>query len=181
MSGAVANVDTAVVVAARQGLAHPMTVALPADEQGVFSVIGYAFHDPAEERTVHVDQFGGEVVSSYGYDDYPALAKTVAQGIALHEGRRLGTFNFWATIAFCTGVIFMCVTGPMMWWRRRPKKAGAVGAPRGRLPLTTAPALAVGVAALAVFLPLFGVTLLGVLILDALVLRRVPAFVPGST
>ena len=35
--------------------------------------------------------------------------------------------------------------------------------------------LAVGVAALAVFLPMFGITLLVVLLLDQLVLRRVPA------
>jgi uncharacterized iron-regulated membrane protein len=171
----VANLDTAVLVAEREGLAHPMTVALPAAEQGVFSAIGYAFHDPGEERTVHVDRFGGTVVSSYGYPDYSTLAKTVAQGIALHEGRRLGTFNMWATTAFCLGVIFMCVTGPLMWWKRRPKGAGRVGAPRGRLPLRATPALAVGVVALGVFLPLFGLTLVLALLADQLLLRRVPA------
>jgi uncharacterized iron-regulated membrane protein len=170
----VANIDTAVLVAEREGLAHPMTVALPGDERGVFSAIGYAFHDPAQERTVHVDRYGGDVVSTYGYDDYPTPAKAVAQGIALHEGRRLGTFNFWATFAFCLGVVFMCVTGPLMWWKRRPKGASRVGAPRGRLPLRATPLLAVAVAALAVFLPLFGLTLLAVLLVDQLLLRRVP-------
>jgi uncharacterized iron-regulated membrane protein len=169
----VANLDTAVLVAEREGLAHPMTVALPADEEGVFSVIGYAFHDPARERTVHVDRFGGGIVSAYGYDDYPTLAKTVAQGIALHEGRRLGTFNFWATLTFCLGVVFMCVTGPLMWWKRRPKGAGHVGAPRGRMPLRATPVIAVAVAALGVLLPLFGITLLLVLAVDQLLLRRV--------
>jgi uncharacterized iron-regulated membrane protein len=170
----VANLDTAVLVAEREGLAHPMTVALPADEAGVFSAIGYAFHDPGQEKTVHVDQFGGDVVSAYGYADYPTLAKTVAQGIALHEGRRLGTVNFWATFAFCLGVVFMCVTGPLMWWKRRPKGADSIGAPRGRLPVRATPLLAVAVAALGAFLPLFGLTLLAVLLLDQLVLRRVP-------
>lgn len=170
----VANLDTAVTVAAREGLAHPMTVALPGDEQGVFSVIGYAFHDPAEEGTVHVDQYGGAVVSSYGYADYPVLAKTVAQGIALHEGRRLGALNFWGTTAFCLGVLFMCVTGPLMWWKRRPRDAKVLGAPRGRMPLRATPALAAAVVALAVLLPLFGLTLLVVLLVDQLLLRRVP-------
>ncbi len=172
----VANIDTAVVVAEREGLAHPMTVALPADEGGVFSVIGDAFHDPTRERTVHVDRYGGTVVSSYGYADYPLLAKTVSQGIALHEGRRLGTFSVAATTAFCLGIVFMCVSGPLMWWKRRPKQAAAVGAPRGRLPLGSTPLLAVALVGLAVFLPLFGMTLLTVLLLDQLVLRRVGRF-----
>ena len=126
----VANVDTAIEVADGEGLRHPMTVALPADdEDGVFSVIGYAFDAPSDERTVHVDRYGGEVVSTYGFDDYPLLAKVVSQGIGLHEGRSLGLWSFWGSALMCLRVIFMCVTGPLMWWRRRPR-GGAGWAPR---------------------------------------------------
>ncbi|GAA1598594.1 MULTISPECIES: PepSY-associated TM helix domain-containing protein [Kribbella] len=171
-TGSVATVDTAIEVGHRNGLRSPMTIALPTDSKGVFSAIGYAFHDPGQERTLHVDQYGGRVVSTYGYRDYPMLAKVVAQGIALHEGRRVSVLNFWVTAAFCLGVIFMCVTGPLMWWRRRPKSK-ALGAPRGRLPLRATPGLAVLVVALGLFLPLFGLTLAAVLLLDQLVLRRV--------
>ncbi|GAA2830114.1 PepSY domain-containing protein [Kribbella solani] len=169
----IATVDTAVEVGVRNALRRPMTIALPADDEGVFSAIGYAFDDPGKERTLHVDQYGGRVVSTYGYSDYPALAKVVAQGIALHEGRRLGTVNFWLTTVFCLGVVFMSVSGPLMWWRRRPK-GKSLGAPRGRLPLRATPALAVLVVALALFLPLFGITLVAALVLDQLLLSRVP-------
>ena len=133
----VANVDTAIAVADRQGLRHPMTVALPApdDATGVFSVIGYAFDAPSDEQTVHVDRYGGEVVSTYGFDDYPLLAKVVSQGIGLHEGRSLGLWSFWGSALMCLAVIFMCVTGPLMWWRRRPRGPAQLGAPRGRMPL----------------------------------------------
>lgn len=170
----VANLDTAVAVADREGLTHPLTVALPADDQGVFSAIGYAFNDPAKERTVHVDQYGGQAVSSYGYANYPALAKVVSQGIALHEGRRFGTLNMWLTTAFCLAVVASCVTGPLMWWRRRPRGNGQLGAPRGGSALRTSPLLAAGILALAVFLPVFGASLLVVLLLDRFVLRRLP-------
>jgi uncharacterized iron-regulated membrane protein len=171
----VATIDTALLLAAQEGLAHPMTVALPREENGVLTVIGYAFDDPGKERSVHVDRFGGTVVSQYGYDDYPALAKTVAQGIALHEGRRFGMLNMVLTAAFCTAVVVMCVTGPLMWWRRRPRGQGRLGAPRGTLPLRTTPLLAVGIVVLGVALPLFGASLLVVLLLDRFVLRRLPA------
>ena len=139
----VANVDTAITVADRQGLRHPMTVALPApdDATGVFSVIGYAFDAPSDEQTVHVDRYGGEVVSTYGFADYPLLAKVVSQGIGLHEGRSLGLWSFWGSTLMCLAVIFMCVTGPLMWWRRRPTAAAQLGAPRGRMPLRASPLL----------------------------------------
>ena len=171
----VANLDTALEVADAEGLRRPMTVALPSDDDGVFSVIGYAFDAPSDERTVHVDRFGGQVVSTYGFDDYPALAKVVAHGIGLHEGRSLGLWSFWGAALMCALVIFSCVTGPLMWWRRRPRRSGSVGAPRGRMPLRRTPLLLVGIAALGVVLPLFGLSLLAVLVLDQVVLRRVPA------
>ncbi|MBA2955822.1 PepSY domain-containing protein [Nocardioides sp. MAH-18] len=172
----VANVDTAITVADGTGLRHPMTVALPAagDEGGVYSVIGYAFDAPSDEQTVHVDRYGGQVVSTYGFDDYPALAKVVSQGIGLHEGRSLGIWSFWGSALMCLATVFMCLSGPLMWWRRRPRGGATIGAPRGRMPVTGTPLLAVGLVALGVFLPFFGLSLLVVLVLDQLVLRRVP-------
>ena len=164
-TGSFASVDTAVAVAADEGLRRPMTIALPADDQGVFSAIGYAFDDPTAEKTVHVDQYGGEVVSTYGFADYPLLAKVVSQGIGVHEGRSFGLVNFWLTAAFCVAVIFMCVTGPLMWWRRRPK--GRLGAPRGSMPLRSTPWLVGALCVLGLALPLFGLSLLVVLGLDA--------------
>lgn len=174
----VANLDTAIAVADAEGLRHPFTVALPSDdlsEPGVFSVIGYAFDAPSDERTVHVDRYGGQVLSTYGFDDYPVLAQVVSQGIGLHEGRSLGLWSFWGAALVCVAIITMCVTGPLMWWRRRPRGTARLGAPRGRMPLRSSPLLVVAVVALGVLLPLFGLSLVVVLVLDQLVLRRVPA------
>ena len=42
------------------------------------------------------------------------------------------------------------------------------------MPLRGSPLLAVGIVALGVFLPFFGITLLVALLLDQLVLRRIP-------
>ncbi|MBD8869911.1 PepSY-associated TM helix domain-containing protein [Nocardioides donggukensis] len=170
--GSRANVDTAVAVADREGLRHPVTVALPEADDGVFSVIGYAFDAPSQERTVHVDRFGGDVVSSYGFSDYPVLAKVVSQGIGLHEGRSLGLWSFWGAALMCVAVITSCVSGLTMWWRRRP--AGSVGAPRGRMPVRSSPVLLGGLVVLGVLLPFFGLSLALVLALDLLVVRRVP-------
>ena len=101
----VANLDTAVAVGEREGLRHPMTVAIPDGDRGTFSAIGYAFDQPSDERTVHVDRYGGKVRATYGYDDYPLLAKVVSQGIGLHEGRSLGLPNMIASATFCVAVM----------------------------------------------------------------------------
>ena len=53
--------------------------------------------------------------------------------------------------------------------------------PRGRMPLRATPLLAIAAIVLAVTLPLFGISLLVVLLLDQLVLRVSPQPEPGST
>lgn len=166
-----ANLDTAVAVGEREGLTHPMTVILPSEQTGVFSTIGYAFNEPTAERTVHVDRFGGTVVSQYGYDDYGTLAKAVTHGIALHEGRHFGTVNMVLTTLFCLAVIASCITGPLMWWHRRPKGGASLGAPRGRMPVLATPALGVALLVLCVMLPVFGASVVVVLVAERL-LRR---------
>lgn len=171
----VADLDTAAAVGEREGLKHPFSIVLPTDDRGVYSVLGDAFDAPSRERTVHVDQFSGAVRADYGFDDYPLLAKAVSHGIGLHEGRSLGLVSFAASALFCVAVLALCVTGPVMWWRRRPGKAGSVGAPRGRMPIRSTWWLGSGLVGLGLFLPLFGLTLVAVLVFDHLVLRRVPA------
>lgn len=171
----VADIDTAVVVGEREGLKHPFSIIPPEDEKGVYSVLGDAFHDPSRERTVHVDQYSGKVRADYGFSDYPLLAKTVSQGIGLHEGRSLGWVSMAISTAFCLAILALCITGPLMWWKRRPATSGSIGAPRGRMPIKSTWWLGTGLMFLGLFLPLFGVTLAAVLLLDQLVLRRVPA------
>ncbi|WP_232679231.1 PepSY domain-containing protein [Nocardioides sp. R-C-SC26] len=181
-SGPTVSIDDAIAAAAQVGAPGPYFVTYPGDERGVFSVFGWqwsnngnpAASDVTQELTVHVDQYSGNVVGEYGYDDYSALAKTVSQGIALHEGRRFGAVNTVMTTVFCLAVIFMCISGPVMWWRRRGTASG-LAAPRARLPIFGNWLLLIAVAALGVFLPLFGISLIAILLLDQLVIRRVPA------
>jgi uncharacterized iron-regulated membrane protein len=175
------GVDQAMASATAVGLAAPYYVTYPEGEKGVFSVLSDQWHDkgnPAfsdvsKERTVHVDQYTGSVLAQYSYQDYTTAAKVVSQGIALHEGRRLGSFNLVGTTAFCLGIIFLCISAPLMWWKRRPSKGG-LAAPRGRMPMRAAPGLALALVALGVFLPLFGVSLLLILLFDQLAVRRIP-------
>jgi uncharacterized iron-regulated membrane protein len=176
------NIDQVVTAARADGLPQPYYVTYPDAKDGVFSVLADQWHDEANpafndvsaERTAHVDQYSGQVIARYGYSDYSPAAKVVSQGIALHEGRRFGSFNTVATTGFCLGVIFLCISGPLMWWKRRPR-GGGLAAPRGRMPLRAMPWLLGLIVVLGILLPLFGVSLLLVLAFDQLAVHRVPA------
>ncbi|SIT72279.1 PepSY domain-containing protein [Microbacterium sp. RU33B] len=181
-SGAMISIDEAAEAGRAAGAPEPYFVTYPEGETGVYSVFGYQWANngnPAEsdvtlQKTVHVDQYSGEALAVYSYDDLSLLSQTVANGIAIHEGRRFGPVNTILTTLFCLAVIFMCVSAPMMWWNRRGNASG-IAAPRARLPIFANWILLIAVVALGIFLPLFGLSLIVILALDQLVIRRIPA------
>lgn len=180
-TGASITVDQAAAAAREAGAPGPYFITYPEGETGVFSVFGWqwsnngnpAEQDVSREITVHVDQYSGQVAGTYGYADYSAMAQTVSQGIALHEGRRFGPVNTVLTTLFCLAVVFLCISAPIMWWTRRGNASG-VAAPRARMPVLGSRILLVTLVALGLFLPMFGLSLIVVLALDQVLIRRVP-------
>lgn len=172
-----AGIDVAVATAAADGVPAPYYVTYPDSPEGVYSVMSDMWHDRdsaayadvTKERVVHVDQYTGAVAGRYSYDEYAPAAKVVTQGIAIHEGQRFGSVSLWMSAAFCVAILALCVTGPLMWWRRR---RSGLSAPRGAMPIRATPWLLLGLVVLGVFLPLFGLTLVVVLLVDRLVVRR---------
>lgn len=175
------SIDDAVAAARAEGAPEPYSIIYPDGETGVFSVMSSQWNDngnPAEsevslERTIHVDQYSGDIVGTYGYDDYSIAAQVVSQGIAVHEGRRLGVVNTILSTLFCLAVMFMCVSAPIMWWTRRGTASGMT-APRAKLPVWGNWLLVVVMIGLGIFLPLFGLSLIVILALDQLLIRRLP-------
>ncbi|MGN9787543.1 PepSY-associated TM helix domain-containing protein [Nonomuraea sp. ZG12] len=149
-----------------------LKILLPSDPTGVYTIVTAPRRDPADAQTLHVDQYSGRVLVSYGWAEYGLMAKAVEQGIALHEGRRYGVANLIVMLGACLALITLVVTGVWMWWKRRPR--GRVGAPARVTSRRTAYGVIAIMAVLGVLFPLAGVTMVAVLALDLLVLRRVP-------
>jgi uncharacterized iron-regulated membrane protein len=51
-------------------------------------------------------------------DDF--IDKAVALGIAAHEGQLFGVVNQLVGLATAIGLILMCVSAVVLWWRRGP-------------------------------------------------------------
>ncbi len=103
------------------------------------------------------------------------MPKAVEMGTAIHMGKYFGWANQLLMLVAALIVMLLSITGAIMWWQRRPRETGLIGAPAmpahvqsWRVPLAI-------VAVLGLAFPLVGLSLVIVLLLDYLLLRRIPA------
>jgi uncharacterized iron-regulated membrane protein len=152
-------------------------VNFPAGDEGVWTVSHDSMTNdgpaPSADRTIHIDQFTGRVLADVRYADYSVYAKAMAYGIAFHEGD-MGAWNMALNTLFCASIIFMSVSGLVLWWKRRPTGVFRLAAPPlpDNAPLWKGAALLMVV--LGVMFPLAGGALLGAILLDLAILRNLP-------
>ncbi|MES2667954.1 MAG: PepSY domain-containing protein [Pseudomonadota bacterium] len=171
------SLDSVVGFARSLGFDGRFQVTLPGDATGVWTVSHDSMSndgsDPTGDRTLHVDQFTGNVLADVRFADYSAYAKMMAVGVAFHEGD-MGLWNLVLNTAFCLSIIFMAVSGLVMWWKRRPTGAARLAAPPRPLDMPLWKGAALLMLALGVLFPLAGATMLAVVVLDWAVLRHLP-------
>ncbi|MBB5223833.1 putative iron-regulated membrane protein [Amaricoccus macauensis] len=168
----------AVAIAREIGFDGRFQLAAPRGEDGVWTISRDSMSNdspnPTTDRTVHLDRYTGNLLADMRFADYSIYGQAMAVGIALHEGD-MGAANVAFNTIFCLGVIFLAVSGVVMWWKRRP--AGVL-----RLAAPPAPrdmglwkgAVLVGLV-LAIAFPLAGIAILVAVVFDALLLSRLPA------
>lgn len=159
-------------IAEERGVPSGYTIHLPEGETGVFTVTRSGGR-PQENATLHVDRYSGEVLADLRFEDYGAVAQAVSVGIMIHQGDYFGWPNKALILGIAVGLVLMIASAAVMWWRRKP--GGHLGAPRPGDDVELPPWLPVVVVLLGVLFPLFGATLLIVLLLDLAVVRRIPA------
>lgn len=177
-SGTAVTVDSMDALAREIGFDARYQMNLPQSETGVWTFSRDSMStdslDPTSDRTVHVDQFTGKFLADVRYADYSLFGKAMAVGIALHMGT-LGLWSVLANTVFCLAVLLLCVSAVVMWLKRRPQGAGRLAAPPmpRDMPLWQG-AVLVGLAVSLAF-PMAGIAILTVLVLDYVLLSRVPA------
>jgi len=167
-------------IARTEGMLPGYSIAPPSDSTGpdgtVFGSYAVVNHWPqklSEQRTLYLDQFTGRTIANATAAQDGALARATGWAVDMHMGTQYGIVTRILATAACLGLLTSIITAAAMWWRRRP--TGGSGIP-GRGADAQAPAaprgavVAVGViaTALAVIYPSFGVSLLVVLIAEAI-------------
>jgi uncharacterized iron-regulated membrane protein len=152
-------------------LAPPALIAPPSQAAEQWTARSDAQNRPLRV-TLTLDPDSGRMLSREDFSQQPVLDRIIAVGIAAHEGQLFAPLNQALGVFTATGLTVVAISAIVMWWRRRPE--GMLGAPPHRVRAPFAAGLFVLIAALAITLPLFGATLLAVLLLEWLVLRRTP-------
>lgn len=172
------TLDSVTAWARANGFAQQFRVAVPQSDTGVYTVsIDGRNGDggsPADDRFVHLDRYTGKVLADVAVADYQLVGQGMAWGVALHKGMA-GTWNFVLNLVALALVLLLCVSGLVMWWKRRPSGALRLAAPPAPRDMGLWKGAALVGLVVAVAFPLAGLAILVVLLLDLIVLSRVPA------
>jgi len=146
-------------------------VYFPKNEVGVYtasaSTMSKDIENAWDDRTVHFDRYSGAVLADVGFMDYNWFAKFMAAGIALHMGL-FGVLNLIASTFFALSVITLCVSGVVMWWKRRPSARFALSPPPTPKDLARWKHAVWFLLPISLFFPLAAATIVTVVVLDAI-------------
>jgi uncharacterized iron-regulated membrane protein len=167
--GSYAALDRIVAAVVPLRLAGPVLIAPPTAPGGAWTAKSDAADRPLR-TDLTLDAATGRVLTRRDFAERKLVDRIVGYGVAAHEGQLFGWANQLVNLLTAIGLVTLSVSSVVLWWRRRPR--GVLGAPpvgRGRVgPLWAA------IGALGVALPLFGASLVVVLLVERLVLRHLP-------
>jgi uncharacterized iron-regulated membrane protein len=172
------TIDDAVQRARTEGLRDELAVTVPAEPGAPFQVAENADTWPVQRDMLALDPYSGDVVESIAWADFPPLAKLTTIGILAHMGLLWGLPNQLALTALALGLICLLFWGYRMAWSRRPTRDRRWLAGPGRRgvfhELSQPVAFVVVLTAVAVgwAAPVFGVTLVGFLVIDGILRSR---------
>lgn len=176
-AGEPVNLDGVAALANRLGFSGQFHINVPQDASGVYTLsadtMSGDLSNPFQDRTVHVDRYTGKVLAQAAFADYSLVAKAMAIGIALHQGD-VGIWSAIANVVFCLAIMLLCVSGIVMWWVRRPKNAARLVAPSAPPQVALWKGGAVVMALTALAFPLAGAVLVAAIVLDWLLISRIP-------
>ncbi|HWB45862.1 MAG TPA: PepSY domain-containing protein, partial [Hyphomicrobiaceae bacterium] len=168
--GSAIDVGAAGRIFASNGLTTAYRLIYPRDAHDVYTAYTYP-DQPEGQRTIHIDQYSGAVLNDVRFADYGGAAKAVEWGVALHMGNYFGAPNQIVMLLAAVGAAALSVTGPLMWILRRRK---GLAAPEPFAANGFLWGFAAFLLALGLLFPAMGMTILLVLILERVCLRRIP-------
>jgi uncharacterized iron-regulated membrane protein len=134
---------------------------------------------PTRYDAIAVDPQTGAVTARVDFADWPFMAKLADWIVGAHMGILFGIVNQVLLAAVAIALIVAIVLGYRMWWRRRPTRAPGVALPTGPrrgvlagLRPHEAVLVTLALAGFGYFAPLFGVSLVAFIAVDAALGRR---------
>ena len=154
-----------------QHLAPPVLIAPPSQFKPAWTARSDADDRPKQVDLV-LDGATGGIVSRTAFSQRPLLDRIIGYGIAIHEGQLFPPLNQILGVFTALGLITLSASAVVMWWRRRPQ--GVLGAPPAHASTRYPRLLMSALVVLGCVLPLLGGSMLLVLLIERVCLRRLP-------
>jgi uncharacterized iron-regulated membrane protein len=151
-------------------LAAPVSIKPPVNADGLWLVASEAADRPLR-ADLKIDGSTGRVVERSNFADRHWIDRVIGYGIAVHEGQLFGLANQILGSLTALFLVILSVSSAIMWWRRRP--AGTLGAPMALDRPKIGAVLVIFVMVLAIYMPVFGLTLALVCLVETLIFRRI--------
>ncbi|WP_188149588.1 PepSY-associated TM helix domain-containing protein [Teredinibacter waterburyi] len=165
---------TASMIKNAQALAFapPVEISVARNKPNQFQVASQHQNRPLRS-TAWFDGITGKQTSIEHFADRNGIDRAIGFGIAAHEGQLFGWLNQLLGLFTTLGLIAVAITGFVLWRKRKP--SGELGAPLAKSQRGLTPAVAIVGVALVILLPLLAISVLFILVIDFLVLPRIPA------
>lgn len=148
------------------GMDGEFRLALPMSTGGVYSAIRTP-GQREQQRVIHLDQYSGKILMDLGPDATGAVGRVTEWGVAVHQGVQYGWPNLLLMLAGCIALVTLCVSGVIVWWKRRP--TGRLAAPAQRDGDRLAKGVLIIAALLGCIFPLLGASMLAIAGADTLI------------
>jgi uncharacterized iron-regulated membrane protein len=163
-------IDRLVPIVIAQHLAPPVLISPPSMHAPHWTAHSDADDRPARS-TLTLDAATGTILKRSTFSQKPLLDRVIGYGIAIHEGALFPPINQIMGVFTALGLMTLCTSAVVMWWRRRP--VGTLGAPPALTAARYPYVLIALLIALGIFLPLLGISMLLVWLIEWLCLRRI--------
>jgi uncharacterized iron-regulated membrane protein len=125
---------------------------------------------------VYVDQFTGRTLATSSSAEWGKIQQVTEWGVQNHMGTQYGLITRIIMTLGCVLTVVSFVTSIVLWWKRRPK--GTTGLPKRQARSSATMGVGIIALVLAVMYPLWGASLIAVLVVDGCVqlirARRTP-------
>lgn len=152
-------------------LAYPVLITPAMTAGGPWTVKSDAQNRPLR-TAVMMDPASARIVQRDDFSHRSLIDRILGVGIAAHEGQLFGFANQILSVATAMGLVTLCVSAAILWWRRR--SVGVLGAPvpMARPRWSFAPVAVI--LALALYLPAMAASLILVVLLEKFVFSKIP-------
>ena len=167
-----APLDTMIRTVAPLHLAYPVLISPPMHPGGAWTAKSDSQNRPLRTNLT-LDPKSGAILKREDFSQRSIVDRMVGIGVAAHEGQLFGIFNQLIGLFTAIGLVLISISAVVLWWRRRA--VGVLGAPIPIREPRFSLALATIMLGFGLYLPMLGVSLILVLLIERFVLKNIPS------